>query len=446
MVRGRPLKRHPSAGREAEACGHRPVAAGGLRACRRRGVACGVRGPHDIVFGDSLRSSLFARMTRPPGTPDLEPGVQNPKSGRAGDGKLVLWTDKGEPRIIRPISIENKKLFVDAESMLSLGAYAELELPPLQDEEVRTRVRVEVVYSNPGKGSTTLRRGMLLAFPEVNDALLARVQSALEKAPRTGSVAAVEKPKSSKDEDTVYSKVPVAEPAAARTAPEAVRRPDPARANGSRRAKKPASFLWVLVVFALSIGAVFGYFAYEDWLDRQKAQPRVEPKLIHVPSKRPPTSTVEPAHPAVDPRYTAYVTPAREAAEALRAGDAATLEAKLADAEKKVGGLAAEPASLQGLRAGRMALRLRDTAMDNIGQARTLEGVAWGKGSNTPYRTKESFLKAQDARISMTKTSSAELASAVLAILGAADPWRAESDGALRDRIERTVRMLDVSQ
>ncbi len=387
-------------------------------------------------------------MTRLPGTPDLEPGVQNPKSGRAADGKLVLWTDKGEPRIIRPISIENKKLFVDAETMLSLGAHAELELPPARDDEVRTRVRVEVVYSNPGKGSTTLRRGMLLAFPDVSEALLGRIQSVLEKTPRTGAIADAEKPKSTKDEDTVYSKVPVAEPAAARPAPDAPRRAEPVRSNGSRRTKKPASFLWVLVVFALAVGVVFAYLGYEDWRDRNRAQPpRVDPGSYHISSaKHPQQTSTEPTRPSIDPRYTAYVSSAREAAEALRAGDATNLEAKLADAEKKLGGLAPEPASLGGLRAGRTALRLRDSAMDNIGQVRALEGVGWGKGSNTPYRTKESFIKAQDARISMTKSSAAELANAVLAILGAADPWQAESDGTLRDRIERTVRMLDLTQ
>ncbi len=387
-------------------------------------------------------------MTRPPGTPDLEPGVQNPKSGRAGDGKLVLWTDKGEPRIIRPISIENKKLFVDAETMLSLGAHAELELPPVRDDEVRTRIRVEVVYSNPGKGSTTLRRGMLLAFPEASEALLARIQSVLEKAPRTGSIPNAEKPKSTKDEDTVYSKVPVAEPAAARPAPDTPRRAEPARTNGSRRAKKPASLLWVLVVFSLAVAGVFGYLGYEDWRDRSQAQgPRVDPGSYHVSSsRRPQPDSTAPTHPSIDPRYTAYLAPARAAAEALSAGDATNLEAMLAEAEKKLGGLTPEPASLGGLRAGRTALRLRDSAMDNIGQVRALEGVAWGKGSNTPYRTKESFIKAQDARISMTKSSAADLANAVLAILGAPDPWQAESDGALRDRIERTVRMLDVSQ
>lgn len=169
------------------------------------------------------------------------------------------------------------------------------------------------------------------------------------------------------------------------------------------------------------------------------------PGPVRVP-KRAANPSPEIKPPAVDPRYTAYVAPAREAAEALLAGDAPTLEGKLATAEKLVSALQPEPASLRGLRAGREALRLRDTALDNIGQVRSLEGTAWGKGSNTPYRTKETFLKAQEARISVTKTTSADLANETLAILRAAEPWKAELDPALQDRIERTVRMLQLSQ
>ncbi|MBK7972880.1 MAG: hypothetical protein IPK07_06230 [Deltaproteobacteria bacterium] len=386
-------------------------------------------------------------MTQPSGTSDPTTGVTNSKSGRVVDGKLVLWTDKGEPRVIRPVSVENKKLFVDAESMLSLGARAELELPPAGEGEARSRVRVEVVYSNPGKGSTTLRRGMLLAFPDLTDELLARVNAAIAQAPRTSTIPepAPEKPKPTKEDDTVYSKVPIAEPAAARSAPEPARRAESTRTNGSRRARKGGSLLWVPVVLALALAGVLGYFRYEDWLDHQNATPAPVPGPVRVP-KRAANPSPEIKPPAVDPRYTAYVAPAREAAEALLAGDAPTLEGKLATAEKLVSALQPEPASLRGLRAGREALRLRDTALDNIGQVRSLEGTAWGKGSNTPYRTKETFLKAQEARISVTKTTSADLANETLAILRAAEPWKAELDPALQDRIERTVRMLQLSQ
>lgn len=386
-------------------------------------------------------------MTQPSGTPEPATGVANTKSGRVADGKLVLWTDKGEPRVIRPVSIENKKLFVDAESMLSLGARAELELPPANDGDARSRVRVEVVYSNPGKGSTTLRRGMLLAFPDLSDELLARVTAAIAQPPRTSSIPEPppEKPKPTKDEDTVYSKVPIAEPAAARPTPEAARRVETVRANGTRRAKKGGSLLWVPVLLALALAGVFGYFRYEDWLEHQQDAPKVAPESVHV-TKRPANTSPAVTAPTVDPRYTAYTGPAREAAEALLAGDAPTLEGKLASAEKAVGALAPEPTSLRGLRAGREALRLRDTALDNIGQVRSLEGTAWGKGSNTPYRTKESFLKAQEARISLTKSTSADLANEALAILRAPDPWKAESDAVLQDRIERTARMLQLSQ
>lgn len=387
-------------------------------------------------------------MTQSSGTSEPTTGVTSPKSGRVADGKLVLWTDKGEPRVIRPVSVENKKLFVDAEAMLSLGARAELELPPVAEGEVRTRVRVEVVYSNPGKGSTTLRRGMLLAFPDLTDELLTRVNAAIAQAPRTSTIpdpAPPEKPKATKDEDTVYSKVPIAEPAAVRPAPEPTRRAEATRTNGARRAKKGGSLIWIPVLLALALAGVLGWFRYEDWVEHREQRPKPAPESVRL-SKRPSNPAPEVKAPTVDPRYSAYLGPAREAAEALVAGDAVTLEGKLATAEKAAGTLAPEPASLRGLRAGREALRLRDTALDNIGQVRSLEGTAWGKGSNTPYRTKESFLKAQEARISVTKTTSAELANAALAILRAQEPWKAETDAALQDRIERTVRMLQLSQ
>jgi hypothetical protein len=289
---------------------------------------------------------------------------------------------------------------------------------------------------------------MLLAFPDMTDELLARLTAALEHAPRSGPVveAAPEKPKASKEDDTVYSKVPLAESVAARPAPEPARRVEATRTNGTRRPKRSSSLLWIPIVLALGVAGVLGYLRYEDWLERQgNPAPKVVQGSVHV-VKRSPVATPEADKPKVDPRYTAYVAPAREAAQALQAGDAPALEARLAAAEKAVGTLAPEPASLHGLRAGRQALRLRDTALDNIGTVRSLEGVAWGKGSNTPYRTKESFLKAQEARISVTKSTSAELANAALAVLTSADPWAAESDSALQDRIERTARMLELSQ
>ena len=107
-------------------------------------------------------------MTQPSGTSDPTTGVTNSKSGRVVDGKLVLWTDKGEPRVIRPVSVENKKLFVDAESMLSLGARAELELPPAGEGEARSRVRVEVAFWNLGVGATIV--GTLTGTPIVTTA------------------------------------------------------------------------------------------------------------------------------------------------------------------------------------------------------------------------------------------------------------------------------------
>ncbi len=387
------------------------------------------------------------RMSRTTGIVSPASGVSNPKSGRAVDGKLVLWTDKGEPRIVRPLRIENKKLFVDGESLLSLGARAELELPPVQDDEPRPRVRVEIVYANPGKGSTTLPRGMLLAFPEMDEALLVRVQALLDSGPRSGPVAEPrEGTKSAKDEETVYSKVPIDEAAAARPTPEATRRSEGTRTESTRRARRPKSNVGWLLVIVLPVLVGVGYVAYQVWLDRQGDVPKVpENPTFTIPKHTGPPPT-QPAAPLVDPRYSAFLAPAREAAAALREGEAQVLEAKLAAAEKALGDPKPEPASLHGLRAGRTALRLRDTALDDIAQARSLEGTRWGKGASTPYRTKESFLKAEEARITMIKTQSADLAEAVLAILNAPEPAKAETDGALQDRIERVSKNLELRQ